>query len=76
MADRTKIRVRMQNQHLSFVWMVDQLDMRGVRTDKTEISSAFSGTRSGAKVEQILNTCEEILDDYENGKVRTRRSYV
>jgi hypothetical protein len=43
--------------------------MRGVVTDKTEMSSVIAGTRNGAKADTIIQTSMEVLDEYENGSV-------
>lgn len=39
--------------------------MAGISTDKTEMSSALSGRRKGAKVEKIIQKSLEILREYE-----------
>jgi hypothetical protein len=41
------------------------LELYGIATDKTELSSALSGTRKGAKIEKIIQKSLEILTDYE-----------
>jgi len=63
------IRERLKKHRLSFVWLIVQLRQRGIITDKTEVSSVFAGTRTGAKAEAIVKTATYILDDYEQGKV-------
>lgn len=63
------IRERIKKHRLSFVWLINQLSMRGITTDKTEVSSIFAGTRKGAKADSIIQCSTEILDDYENGKL-------
>lgn len=61
------IRERIKKHRLSFVWLINQLSMRGIETDKTEVSSIFAGTRKGAKADSIIQCSTEILDDYEHG---------
>lgn len=46
-----KIRERLKNNRLSFTWLIFQLDNKGIKTDKTEVSSIFAGTRRGAKAD-------------------------
>lgn len=62
---RRAIRNQLSDNRLSFVWLIEQLRLRGIVTDKAELSSVFSGTRNGPKVENILTTSEQILNEYE-----------
>ena len=59
------VRERLKRHRLSFVWLILELDKRGIVTDKTEVSSVFAGTRRGAKADSIVQTSIAILDDYE-----------
>ena len=54
---------------LSYVWLIGQLALRGIVTDKTEMSSVISGTRNGTKADAIIELSIDILDKYENGSV-------
>lgn len=65
MKTRDKIRQRLELNHLSFVWLINQLEDRGIQTDKTEMSSVMSGTRKGKKAEAILTASWEVLNEYE-----------
>jgi len=67
--ERTDIRFRLQKHNLSYVWLISQLRLRGVVTDKTEMSSVISGARSGPKAERIIQTAAAVLDSYEQGSV-------
>ena len=67
MNERNAIRERLVSNRLSFVWLIHQLAKRGIATDKSEVSSAFAGTRNGAKIDTIIRTSTAILDDYEKG---------
>jgi len=67
--ERENIRLRLRRHRLSYVWLIGQLALRGVVTDKTEMSSIISGTRNGLKAETILDLSKEILDTYEDGSV-------
>lgn len=62
--DRT--RERLKKNRLSFTWLIYQLRLRGVDTEKTQLSSIFAGSRKGPKAEAVLCESKKILDDYEN----------
>lgn len=64
--ERDKIRVALLENSLSQVWLINRLEEHGVQTDKAELSSALSGTRHGAKIDKIIKTSIEILDEYES----------
>lgn len=61
------MRDRLKQHRLSFVWLIHQLKLKGILTDKTEVSSIFAGTRKGVKVDAIIRTTNVILDEYEKG---------
>jgi hypothetical protein len=63
------IRERLKRHRLSFVWLIFQLERKGIVTDKTEVSSVFAGTRKGTKADSIIQETATILDDYESGFV-------
>lgn len=65
MEELNVIRDRLKRHKLSFVWLIHQLKLKGLLTDKTEVSSIFAGTRKGVKVDAIIRTTNVILDDYE-----------
>ena len=69
MEERENIRERLKKQKLSYVWLIGQLALRGIVTDKTEMSSVISGTRNGTKADAIIELSIDILDKYENGSV-------
>ena len=54
MEERENIRERLRKHSLSYVWLISQLRMRGIVTDKTEMSSVISGVRNGAKADSIV----------------------
>lgn len=66
---RTEIKRRLSNYRLSQVWLIHQLAKRGLKTDKTELSSVLSGSRVGAKAEYLLNMCVDVLDWYQSSFV-------
>lgn len=67
--ERETIRERLKKHKLSYVWLIGQLALRGIVTDKTEMSSVISGTRNGTKADAIIELSIDILDKYENGSV-------
>lgn len=69
MDELDNIRDRLKRHRLSFVWLIYQLKQKGIVTDKTEVSSIFAGTRTGAKADAIVKVTKIILNDYEQGKV-------
>lgn len=69
MDELDNIRDRLKRHRLSFVWLIYQLKQKGIVTDKTEVSSIFAGTRTGAKADAIVKVTKTILNDYEQGKV-------
>jgi len=66
MDERRAIHRRLSDNRLTSVWMINQLRERGVTTDKYELSSIFAGTRHGPKVDKIIETATQIMDDYES----------
>lgn len=62
--ERDKIRILLLNNSLSQVWLINRLEEHGITTDKTELSSALSGSRRGAKIDKIIETSLTILNDY------------
>ena len=65
MDELNNIRERIKNNRLSFVWLIYQLEQRGIVTDKTEVSSIFAGSRKGAKADNIIKLSSAILDEYD-----------
>ena len=65
MGDRDAIRIRLSTNRLTHTWLIYQLHLNGVETDKTEFSCVLAGTRKGDKAETIINNANQILDTYE-----------
>lgn len=55
MAERENIRSRLKKHQLTQVWLINQLGLRGIVTDKTEMSSVLAGTRSGSNYAVLKN---------------------
>lgn len=62
---RMEIRLKLMRNSLTQTWLINRLYEIGVRTDKTELSSALAGRRKGPKVEKVLKEGLKILEDYE-----------
>ena len=61
----TEIYERLKSHNLTFAWLINRLEMEGVLTDKSEVSSVMSGTRRGPKADLIIEKSNEILDKYD-----------
>jgi len=65
-----ELQTRLREYNLSYPWLINELEKVGITTEKTELSSAFSGARRGNKVDAILEHTQKILDDYESSFIR------
>lgn len=65
--ERTFIRVKLAEYNLTQVWLRNELEERGIITDKTEMCSVLKGNRRGSKAESIIANSVEILEKYEKG---------
>lgn len=65
MNNRKSLRDRLQDNNLTFVWLIGILQKQGFNVDKSEMSSAVKGTISGKKADTIIEKSHEILDQYE-----------
>lgn len=65
MGELDTIRDKLRRHRLSFTWLIYQLELRDITTDKTEISAIFAGTRKGSKVDSIITESNKILKEYE-----------
>ncbi|XCH79018.1 MAG: hypothetical protein WHF31_16110 [Candidatus Dehalobacter alkaniphilus] len=63
--ERNSIRLMLLRNSLTQTWLINRLEENGVRTDKTELSSALGGRRKGEKVNLIISKSIEILTEYE-----------
>ncbi len=67
---RVLIRRKLQDNHLTSVWLINQLEQNGVRTDRAELSTALNGSRKGPKVDKIMEVSLNILHRYEKSMGR------
>lgn len=59
-----QIRTRLRAYTLTYVWLIKRLEERGLYTTRPEMSGIVSGTRTGPKVDTILQASLELLDEY------------
>ena len=61
-----EIRDRIADTSLTYTWLIRQLSDDGMITDKFEMSSTLSGTRTGDKSDEILRRSLDILREYQD----------
>ena len=57
-------REQLTQYRLTQVWLIRQLSVIGLLTDKSEMSSVLSGTRLGSKADEILRKSAKVLAVY------------
>ena len=62
---RKIVREKLREYSLTNVWLINQLDKKGIITEKSEFSAILSGVRHGNKPEEVLKHSLEILNEYE-----------
>lgn len=67
MGERQSLKNRLQDNHLSYAWLINIMKRKGYEIDKSTVSSAVNGTITGDRVTKIINLGHEILDEYEKG---------
>lgn len=65
MNERKNLRDRLRDNNLTFVWLINILNHKGINVDKSEMSSAVNGTISGNKSKSIIEKSHAVLDQYE-----------
>lgn len=58
------IREAIKDEHLTQVWLINQLELRGIRTQRPTMTSILSGVERGPKTDKIILKSVEILNDY------------
>ena len=61
---REKIRGLLAQYCLSYVWLVNQLNKRGLIITPNELCQYITGRRRGERAEIVLNLCIQILECY------------
>lgn len=59
------VREGLQRNNLPVVWLISQLEKRGIDTNSDEMSKIFRGKRNGAKVDKIVAESLLIIAKYE-----------
>ncbi len=65
-ASTDKIREGLMRNNLTVVWLISQLEKRGIDTNSDEMSKIFRRKRNGAKVEKIITESLVIIEKYEH----------
>ena len=65
MSERDRIRIKVAMNRLTFTWLIHQLSLKGLETNRSDFSAILAGTRKGEKAEAIVACANEILDYYE-----------
>ncbi len=66
MEQSKNLRDRLQENNLTFVWLINILRQNGYSVDKSEMSSAVNGTISGKKAETIIEKSHLVMDKYDD----------
>ena len=66
MDERKGLRDRLRDHNLTFVWLFNVLNAKGMSVDKSEMSSAVNGTITSAKAKTVIEKSHLVLDKYEN----------
>ena len=61
---REKIRGMVEQYCLTYVWLVNQLNKRGMDVTSNELCHYVTGRRRGERAERVLNLCIQILECY------------
>lgn len=57
----------LKGNHLTQLWLLDRLAERGIRLDKTGLSTYLSGRRDGTpKAEEVHATILDVITEYEH----------
>lgn len=59
-----RVKRQLTEYRLTQVWLIQQLGLRGMTTDKFEMSAILSNTRIGPKADEILRQSADVLDTY------------
>lgn len=59
------IQQKLYEEHLSYEWLITQLNRRGLTVGKTAISLAFTSKRTNDTSQRIIQESKKVLRDYE-----------
>ena len=66
MENRANIRLWLQENHLSYSWLINIMRLKGLEVDKMTLSSVVNGTIKGDRVTKILDMADVVMKDYED----------
>lgn len=58
------VRLQVAKYRLTYVWLINQLEQRGLHTNKSEMAQILAGKRTGWKADNILTNSLAVLDRY------------
>ena len=59
------IQQKLYEEHLSYEWLITQLNRRGLTVGKTAISLAFTSKRTNDTSQRIIKESKKVLRDYD-----------
>lgn len=59
------IQQKLYEEHLSYEWLITQLNRRGLTVGKTAISLAFTSKRTNDTSQRIIQESKKVLRDYD-----------
>lgn len=59
------IQQKLYEEHLSYEWLITQLNRRGLTVGKTAISLAFTSKRDNDTSQRIIQESKKVLRDYD-----------
>ena len=61
---RERVRVLLLTYHLTYAWLIFELEKRGVKVTSTELCDICHGRRTSEKAVNVIDTSMEILERY------------
>ena len=61
---REKVKVFLLKYHLTYTWLINELEKQGVSVYKEDMSAYLSGRRKGQKAVMVIDKSIEILEKY------------
>ena len=59
------IKQRLSMHHLTYSWLICQLQSKGISIDISSLSSILNGARKGPKADQVITESDMVLAKYE-----------
>ena len=61
---RENVKILLLKYHLTYAWLINELDKRGLLVSNTELSDILNGRRRGGKAVEVINMAVEVLNKY------------